>query len=247
MSGAPGSPFTVSYRVRSRRHQDAASIPAVHDVRMCAPSRSQSCSCSSAACPPATSRGSGASKTRKTDHTGSLRCNEPLFGHGKGDIVNSAQAWLGRFSPLETVVLYDDFDRGTCGWLDLTPNFTEEGFLPRATALDKSRWGPPMLSTATFGYVGTHGSLDGVYSLKLATRPVANRYEDKPQPGCRLPAPWDQPVASNMGPPRVHIGRPGEMILGVEGGVKGGGQRLRCARCREARRSGRPDARRRTA
>jgi hypothetical protein len=24
---------------------------------------------------------------------------------------------------------------------------------------------------------------------------------------CHLPVPWDHPVASNMGPPRVHFGR----------------------------------------
>lgn len=90
---------------------------------------------------------------------------------------------LQRFNPLSTILTFDDFDRGACGWLDLTPNFTELGHRHRPTALDKSRWGAPMLSSSTFGYVGTHGSMDGTYSLKLATKPVAARYEDKPVPG----------------------------------------------------------------
>lgn len=88
-----------------------------------------------------------------------------------------------RFRPLEEVIAFDDFDHGANGWLDLTPNFTEEGFQTRATVLDKARWGAPMLSTATFYYVGTHGSMDGTYSLKLATKPVAAPYTELPKPG----------------------------------------------------------------
>ena len=87
------------------------------------------------------------------------------------------------FRPLEEVVVYDDFDRGACGWLDLTPNFTEEGFRARATILDKARWGAPMLSTATFRYLGTHGSMHGTYSLKIPTKARANPYADIPLPG----------------------------------------------------------------
>ena len=87
------------------------------------------------------------------------------------------------FRPLEEIVVFDDFDRGPCGWLDLTPNFTEEGFETRATILDKARWGAPMLSTATFRYVGTHGSLHGTYSLKIPTKARANSYAEIPRPG----------------------------------------------------------------
>ena len=90
---------------------------------------------------------------------------------------------LSKYQPLATILTYDDFDRGANGWLDLTPNFTEANFNARETVLDKSRWGAPMLSTATFSYVGTHGSMEGVYSLKLATKPVVNRYEELPKPG----------------------------------------------------------------
>lgn len=88
-----------------------------------------------------------------------------------------------RFRPLGEIVAYDDFDNGANGWLDLTPNFTEPGFETRPTVLDKARWGAPMLSTATFFYVGTHGSMDGTYSLKLATKPVAAPYLEQPKPG----------------------------------------------------------------
>lgn len=88
-----------------------------------------------------------------------------------------------RFQPLPEIVTYDDFDHGARGWLDLTPNFTEPSFQTRPTVLDKARWGAPMLSTATFFYVGTHGSMDGTYSLKLATKPVAAPYTSPPRPG----------------------------------------------------------------
>ena len=36
---------------------------------------------------------------------------------------------LGKFQPLERIICHDDFDRGSCGWTDLTPNFRFEGFL----------------------------------------------------------------------------------------------------------------------
>lgn len=90
---------------------------------------------------------------------------------------------LSKFSPLEHILCYDDFDRGACGWVDLTPNFTLEGFNARPSIIDKTQWGPVMLSTATFSHVGTHGSMDGIYSLKLTTRPVAARYEEPPAAG----------------------------------------------------------------
>ncbi|HEY8561626.1 MAG TPA: DUF6772 family protein [Pyrinomonadaceae bacterium] len=90
---------------------------------------------------------------------------------------------LSKYNPLETILCYDDFDRGACGWTDLTPNFTLENFDARPSIIDKAKWGPPMLSTATYSYVGTHGSMDGLYSLKLATKPVAAKYTEVPLPG----------------------------------------------------------------
>jgi hypothetical protein len=49
--------------------------------------------------------------------------------------------------------------------------------------LEKHQWPPAMLSTATFRYPGSHGSLSGQYSLKVSTRPVANPYSQMPAPG----------------------------------------------------------------
>ena len=90
---------------------------------------------------------------------------------------------LSRFRPLSTILTYDDFDAGLNGWLDLKPNYRFEGFEPRQGPVDLTRWGPTMLSSATFAFPGTHGSMSGTYSLKLTTRPVAHRYEDIPAPG----------------------------------------------------------------
>lgn len=40
-----------------------------------------------------------------------------------------------------------------------------------------------MLSAAPMRFAATHGSMEGTYSLKLNTKPVANRYEEKPANG----------------------------------------------------------------
>jgi hypothetical protein len=90
---------------------------------------------------------------------------------------------LAKYQPLPHVVCFDDFDRGLNGWMDLHPNHTHPGFKQRPSVYDKTKGGPVCLSTASFGWAGTHGSLDGIYSLKLATRPVAGRYEEMPVPG----------------------------------------------------------------
>lgn len=99
---------------------------------------------------------------------------------------------LSNFNPLENIVCYDDFDRGLCGWTNLMPNYTSKGFLPTYTRdgaaetdgiVDKTQWGPIMLSSASFRFPGTHGSMNGTYSLKLSTRPEANKYEAPPAPG----------------------------------------------------------------
>jgi hypothetical protein len=90
---------------------------------------------------------------------------------------------LSRFKPLPQIVCYDDFDKGLNGWIDLQPNHTEAGFKARKSVFDKTRGGPLSLSTGSFGWAGTHGSMDGLYSLKLATRPVAGPYEKMPVPG----------------------------------------------------------------
>lgn len=94
-----------------------------------------------------------------------------------------SETGLSKFSPLKTILCYTDFDHGLGGWADLHPNFVQPGFNTRPTIMDKTQWGPIMLSSATFGYLGTHGSMDGTYSLKLSTRPVAAPYESMPKPG----------------------------------------------------------------
>lgn len=89
----------------------------------------------------------------------------------------------GRYRPLQNILAYDDFNQGQCGWIDLMNNFVLEGHKPRPSIVTKHRWGPVMLSNANFGYAGTHGAMNGLYSLKLATRPEANPYEQPPAPG----------------------------------------------------------------
>lgn len=88
---------------------------------------------------------------------------------------------LSKFRPLKHVLCNDDFDRGLCGWMDLKGNHTEKDFRPVDSMIDMTRWGPGMLSSASFGYAGTHGSMDGIYSYKVSTRPVAGRH-DGPAP-----------------------------------------------------------------
>lgn len=85
---------------------------------------------------------------------------------------------LSKFRPLETVLTYDDFDHGLNGWTELTGNYQQDAVavVPGHQPFTDLR--PPMLSSATFPIVGTHGSLNGIYSLKLATRPIAARAEE---------------------------------------------------------------------
>ena len=89
-----------------------------------------------------------------------------------------------RFNPLKRVLCYDVFDRGFNGWMVLLPNFTEHpDFDVPPTKVNKDQWPPVMLSSATYRFPGTHGSMSGTYSLKLSTRPVANPYSMPPAPG----------------------------------------------------------------
>lgn len=90
---------------------------------------------------------------------------------------------LSRYRPLKTVLAYDDFDDGYCGWLDLKPNYVGKNYAQHESVIEHRLWGPPMLSTATFRFPGTHGSMTGTYSLKLTTRPIAGPGNAAPQPG----------------------------------------------------------------
>lgn len=91
---------------------------------------------------------------------------------------------LSKYQPLQHIICYDDFDKGMNGWMDLHPNYVGQNFnLLRHSQIEKTQWGPLMLSSASYRFAGTHGSMNGTYSLKLATRPVANPYEMPPAPG----------------------------------------------------------------
>ncbi len=87
------------------------------------------------------------------------------------------------YDPLPQIIFHDDFDQGLNGWVVLSPNLRQDVIDYYPAQKKYAHWGPPMLSSATFGYVGTHGSISGTYSLKIATRPVAGRPDEQPVPG----------------------------------------------------------------
>jgi hypothetical protein len=80
---------------------------------------------------------------------------------------------LSKFRPLERILVYDDFDHGLNGWTELTGNYRQDRLAVAPGHQPFTDLRPPMLSSATFPFVGTHGSMDGIYSLKLATRAQA--------------------------------------------------------------------------
>jgi hypothetical protein len=75
---------------------------------------------------------------------------------------------LSRYDPLRRIVAFDDFDRGFCGWTQLVGNYehTLDAMLPGYAQHTQA-----MLSTLPTWDFGSHGSVDGSYALKLATRP----------------------------------------------------------------------------
>ena len=89
----------------------------------------------------------------------------PPAGIGAGDVR------LAKFDPLPRVLFFDDFDEGINGWCELVSNHDNNLDNIRPLVRDLR---PAQLSTCTFFDIGTHGSVDGVYSLKLATRPRVN-------------------------------------------------------------------------
>lgn len=90
---------------------------------------------------------------------------------------------LEKFNPLDRVMTYDDFDHGFNGWMDLTPNFVYPDYRQHDTEVDLASWAPTMISAAPMRFAASHGSMEGTYSLKLSTKPVANRYEEMPAAG----------------------------------------------------------------
>jgi hypothetical protein len=75
---------------------------------------------------------------------------------------------LSRYDPLPRIIAFDDFDRGFCGWTQLVGNYehTLDSMLP-----GYAQHTQPMLSTLPQWDFGSHGSADGSYALKIATRP----------------------------------------------------------------------------
>lgn len=90
---------------------------------------------------------------------------------------------LERFNPLARIVTLDDFDTGFNGWMDLTPNFVNANYESFDSAVDLTSWAPAMLSSAPMRFAASNGSMDGTYSLKLTTAPVAAPHTEPPADG----------------------------------------------------------------
>jgi len=89
-----------------------------------------------------------------------------------------------RFQPLDRILIHDVFNNGFNGWMEIMPNFCDgPDFDESPSIMVKHQWPPVMLSTATFRYPGSHGSLSGQYSLKVSTRAIAHPYSEPPAPG----------------------------------------------------------------
>jgi hypothetical protein len=78
---------------------------------------------------------------------------------------------LSKFNPLSRIFAFDDFDDGANGWCELCGNHDGDLDKIRAVMADLR---PPQISNCTFFDIGTHGSVDGTYALKLATRARPN-------------------------------------------------------------------------
>lgn len=94
---------------------------------------------------------------------------------------------LGRFDPLPRILVYDDFNTGLNGWVELIGNYLgsldhrrdawvvrdeDRGDPNLETKLLLMDCRPPALSNATMWDVGTHGGMGGTYALKVASRPL---------------------------------------------------------------------------
>jgi len=83
----------------------------------------------------------------------------------------AADPRLSRYNPLPRILFFDDFDEGVNGWTELIGNHDGDPNKIRAIVGDMR---PAQLSNLSFWDVGTHGTVDGNYALKLATRAKAN-------------------------------------------------------------------------
>jgi len=123
---------------------------------------------------------------------------------------HSEHQLLSRYDPLERILVADDFDDGMRGWQTLFPDYDGitdyPGKHPNIDPLDKvvaasredgrlrfdlqspaGRRGLPMLSTLTSWDIGTYGSWDGCYALKI---PTIARAGSKGVALKRLACPW---------------------------------------------------------
>jgi len=81
---------------------------------------------------------------------------------------------LSRFQPLNRVLMHDVFHTGQNGWMEIMPNFCEApDFEESSSIMVQHRWPPVILSTATFRYPGSHGSLSGGHTLGIGFAYVA--------------------------------------------------------------------------
>ena len=82
--------------------------------------------------------------------------------------IRLADPRLSRFDPLPRILCLDDFDRGFCGWTQLVGNYEDslDVMLPGYAQHSQA-----MLSTLGTWDFGSHGSADGSYALKIASRP----------------------------------------------------------------------------
>ena len=79
---------------------------------------------------------------------------------------------LSKFNPLPRILFYDDFDEGYNGWCELIGNHSGGDLATVRSHVNDLR--PPQISNCTFFDIGTHGSVEGAYALKLATRARSN-------------------------------------------------------------------------
>lgn len=88
--------------------------------------------------------------------------------HTDQRLLLNADPRLSKYDPMSRILYYDDFDCGYQGWMELIGNYehTLDTMLPPYMDLR-----PPQLSNGTMWDTGSHGSLEGMYSLKVASRP----------------------------------------------------------------------------
>jgi len=84
--------------------------------------------------------------------------------------MRHADPALSRFDPLPRLLCLDNFNTGSCGFVQLIGNY--EGSLDSMLP-EYARYSQPMLSTINHWDTGSQGAMSGNYALKLATRAQA--------------------------------------------------------------------------